>query len=179
LHFLNQNNKMDDMKYFGRAMKPLRTPFTVDKEIVLKVTSQLLNREIAHESLNEAFGLYVEACMEYAVRKDAPPRCTSAPTPYDDLLLPPKKISTFVKKNINPFHYAKNSEGKVLAALPQSPDLLRPKSDPVPSERMEPPSPERPRSSNKAPRLPSKKNDAVPQPRRAVLVGQTIEFRGD
>lgn len=110
---------MDDYRYFGRAMKPLRTPFTIDKEKIMKVTLQLLDREIVHETLQETFGAYVEACMEYSIRREAPLPCATAPYPCDGLLIPAKKISSFVTKK-NVAHYVKAPEEEPQNAAPAS-----------------------------------------------------------
>jgi len=180
---------MDDYRYFGRAVKPLRTPFTVDKDKILALTSQLLEREILHETLQETFGAYVEACMEYTLRREAPTPCVKAPYPCDDLLLPAKKISSFVTKKNVP-HYAKAQDkaeapdpsssthtptGEMLPTHAEPAGMPRPSDDPKHGGRLEPAAPVRPRVRRPT-RLPKTQNDAVPKPRRAVLIDSTLEL---
>ena len=191
---------MDDHRYFCRAIKPLRTPFTVDKEKILKITTQLLEREIVHETLQETFGAYVEACMEYSIRKDAPLPCAAAPYPCDELLMPAKKITSFVTKK-NVAHYVKTKEGEepspkkinetrcensctqapvnpsqVLSVNEGGSVVLRRSDDSSHGEGVERNSSNR-HSGRRPGRVPKTKNDAVPKPRRAVLTETTLEFR--
>jgi hypothetical protein len=168
--------QMDDYRYFAKAIKPLRTPFTVDKDAILKITSQLLEREIYHETLQETFCAYVEACMEYSLKKDAPAAHTGQPYPCDDLLLPPKKISTFVtKKNINPFHYVKNAQSNLLSGDQEADKIvLQPIVDVRAGERVEPALPTEPREGRRD-RVSSTRNGAVRRKRRTMLLSEPLE----
>lgn len=96
-------------------IQTLRVPYVVDKGQVLEITSQLLDRNDLTGTLRDSFDAYVGACMEYNMQRIVPPP-TPAPIPCDNLLLPPKKLSTFVvrKKNLHLVH-EKHAEAEVLA----------------------------------------------------------------
>jgi len=74
----------------------LPVPFTVDKETVMEITSQLLDRNDLTGELREAFDAYIGACMEYNNQRHTVVPATILA--YDSILLPPKTISAFVKR---------------------------------------------------------------------------------
>ena len=95
-------------------IQTLRVPYVVDKAQVLEITAQLLDRNDLTGTLREAFDAYVGACMEYNMQRVQPPTIP-APIPCDSLLLPPKRLSTFVvrRKNLPLVHG--NGDAAVLA----------------------------------------------------------------
>jgi len=86
-------------------IQSLGTPYVVDKEQVLTITAQLLDRNDLTGTLRETFDAYVGACMDYNMQRVQPP-VIPAPMQCDNLLLPPKRLTTFVvrKKNLHLVH---------------------------------------------------------------------------
>jgi hypothetical protein len=100
---------MDDAtrRYLIRPrIQSLRVPYVVDKAQVLDITSQLLDRNDLTGTLRDAFDAYVGACMEYNMQRVQPP-ALPPPIPCDNLLLPPKKLSTFVVRKKTVFSHTK------------------------------------------------------------------------
>jgi len=95
-------------------IQSLRVPYAVDKAQVLEITSQLLDRNDLTGTLRDAFDAYVGACMEYNMQR-VQPSVVPPPIPCDNLLLPPKRLSTFVVRKKNLLLKHGNSQGAVLA----------------------------------------------------------------
>jgi hypothetical protein len=108
----------------------LRVPYAIDKTQVMEITSQLLDRNDLTGTLRDAFDAYVGACMEYNMQRVSPV-VIPAPIACDSILLPPKKLTHFVrKKNLRLIHgkdaemlsvgqtvHAGNRPGNVLATV--------------------------------------------------------------
>ena len=86
-------------------IRPLRVPFSIDKAQVLEITAQLLDRNDLTGTLRDTFDAYVGACMEYNMQRVAVPTVQNVHYPCDNLLLPPKRLATFVvRKNVRVVH---------------------------------------------------------------------------
>ena len=92
---------MDDAtrKYLIRpGIKTPGIPYVVDYARVLDLTKQLTEHKL-EGAVQDAFDAYVAECMTYLYQRDFENtgRPVAPVTQYDNMLLPPKNITAFVK----------------------------------------------------------------------------------
>ena len=92
---------MDDAtrRYLIRpGLKTPGTPYVIDYARVLELTQQLTENKL-EGAIQDAFDAYVGECMSYLYQRDFEhvARPATSVTPFDNMLLPPKNITAFVK----------------------------------------------------------------------------------
>jgi len=92
---------MDDAtrKYLIRpGLKTPGIPYVIDHERVLELTKQLMGGKL-EGAIQDAFDAYIGECMNYLYQRDFEhvDRPTAPVTRFDNMLLPPKNITAFVK----------------------------------------------------------------------------------